>query len=141
YSPGRQAVARELIDFDRAWAGMLSAPLRSERNPGGGGPAAVPTHFVRHGRYTAAAATPSKPSTHTGAGSHQHLAEGLTIGMRFHSAPATRLADAKPLHLGHTVKADGRWRLFAFAGAHDSAGPSSGIRRLCDFLAGSAESP
>ena len=24
------------------------------------------------------------------------------------------VADAKPVHLGHTVKADGRWRLFAF---------------------------
>ena len=41
--------------------------------------------------------------------------------MRFHSAPVIRLADAKPVHLGHTVKADGRWRLFAFADAEDPA--------------------
>ena len=41
--------------------------------------------------------------------------------MRFHSAPVVRLSDAKPMHLGHTVKADGRWRLFAFADASDPA--------------------
>jgi phenol 2-monooxygenase len=39
--------------------------------------------------------------------------------MRFHSAPVIRVADAKPVHLGHAVKADGRWRIFAFAGAED----------------------
>ena len=45
------------------------------------------------------------------------------------------------MHLGHTVKADGRWRLFAFAGAGDPAAPGSGIRVLCEFLAESRESP
>ncbi|MEX0957010.1 MAG: FAD-binding monooxygenase [Rhizobiaceae bacterium] len=141
YSAERHAVARELIDFDREWARMLSAPLKSERNPGGVEPAAVQTYFVRHGRYTAGTATRYRPSILTGDATHQHLAGGLTIGMRFHSAPVIRLADARPAHLGHTVIADGRWRLFAFAGAQDPAGPSSGIRHLCDFLAGSAQSP
>ena len=61
--------------------------------------------------------------------------------MRFHSAPVIRVADAKPVHLGHAVKADGRWRIFAFAGAGDSAAPDSGIRALCDFLAEARESP
>ena len=37
--------------------------------------------------------------------------------MRFHSAPVIRLADAKPVHLGHVAKADGRLRIFAFAGS------------------------
>jgi phenol 2-monooxygenase len=61
--------------------------------------------------------------------------------MRFHSAPVIRLADAKPVHLGHTVKADGRWRLFAFAGAQDPTDPSSGIGALCAFLADAPDSP
>jgi phenol 2-monooxygenase len=141
YSAERQAVARELIDFDREWAKMLSAPLKSEGNPGGVEPAAVQSYFVRHGRYTAGTATRYTPSVLTGDATHQRLAEGFTIGMRFHSAPVIRLADAKPVQLGHAVKADGRWRLFAFAGVEDPADPSSGIRRLCDFLAGSAQSP
>jgi phenol 2-monooxygenase len=61
--------------------------------------------------------------------------------MRFHSAPVIRLADARLVHLGHVVKADGRWRIFAFAGAEDPAAPNSGIRALCDFLAEAQDSP
>jgi phenol 2-monooxygenase len=61
--------------------------------------------------------------------------------MRFHSAPVIRLADARPVHLGHTVRADGRWRIFAFAGAEDPAAPASGIRSLCEFLAEAQDSP
>ena len=41
--------------------------------------------------------------------------------MRFHSAPVIRLADAKPVQLGHTLKADGRWRLYLFADRDDDA--------------------
>ena len=52
-----------------------------------------------------------------------------------------RLADAKPVHLGHVAQADGRWRLFAFAGAEDPAAAGSGIRALCDFLAEDTKSP
>ena len=61
--------------------------------------------------------------------------------MRFHSAPVIRVADARPMQLGHTVKADGRWRIFAFAAAEDPAAPDAGIRRLCDFLTEARESP
>ena len=71
----------------------------------------------------------------------QRLAEGFTIGMRFHSAPVIRLADAKPVQLGHVVKADGRFRLFAFADSEDPAAPSSRLGALCDFLARSPHSP
>jgi phenol 2-monooxygenase len=61
--------------------------------------------------------------------------------MRFHSAPVIRLADAKPVQLGHVIKADGRWRIFAFADAEDPAAPDSRLRALCAFLAESASSP
>ena len=98
-------------------------------------------YFVRHGRYTAGTAAHYRPSILTGEATWQHLAEGLTIGMRFHSAPVIRIADAKPVHLGHAVKADGRWRIFAFAGAQDPAASNSGIRALCDFLSQAHESP
>jgi len=45
----------------------------------------------------------------------QHLAEGFPVGMRFHSAPVVRLADAKRVHLGHVARVDGAWRLYIFA--------------------------
>jgi phenol 2-monooxygenase len=69
------------------------------------------------------------------------LAKGLVIGMRFHSAPVIRLADAKAVSLGHTVKADGRWRLFAFSDPADPTAPSSRMRALCDFLDAAPRSP
>jgi phenol 2-monooxygenase len=134
YSAERQAVAKELIDFDREWATLLASSK-------GFDPAETQRYFVRHGRYTAGTAAHYRPSNITGEPTHQHLAAGLTIGMRFHSAPVIRLADAKPIHLGHMVKADGRWRIFAFAGAEDPVAPNSGIPALCDFLAEAGESP
>jgi phenol 2-monooxygenase len=138
YSAERRAVAKELIDFDREWAALLA----STRGEGGGAdPARTQEYFVRHGRYTAGTATHYRPSILTGASDCQHLAEGFVVGKRFHSAPVIRLADGKPLQLGHVVKADGRFRIFAFAGAGDPVAANSAIRRLCDFLATASESP
>jgi phenol 2-monooxygenase len=138
YSAERQAIAKELIDFDREWAQMLSASAKSatELNP-----FEVQNYFVRQGRYTAGTATSYRGSIITGEPTYQALAKGFVIGTRLHSAPVIRLADAKPVHLGHTVEADGRWRLFAFAGPEDPVAQGSGIRDLCEFLAEARESP
>ena len=141
YSAERQSIARELIDFDREWAKMLSAPLKSSPEGDGVDPSEVQKYFVQHGRYTAGTATRYRRSVLTGEPNHQALATGLPIGARFHSAPVIRLADAKPVQLGHTVKADGRWRIFAFADGGDPTSPRSPIRELCTFLADSAQSP
>jgi hypothetical protein len=142
YSSERHAIAKELIEFDREWAKMLSAPLKtSAADSEGVDPKEVQAYFVRHGRYTAGTATRYAPSLLTGEPSHGHLAKGLPVGTRFHSAPVIRLGDAKPIHLGHAVQADGRWRLFAFADRTDPATPSSRLRALCDFLAESTLSP
>jgi len=138
YSAERQAVAKELIDFDREWAAILA----SAKGEGEGfDPAETQRYFVQHGRYTAGTATHYRPSIITGEPSHQHLATGLVIGKRFHSAPVIRLADAKPVHLGHVARADGRWRIFAFAGAGQPAASNSAISALCNFLGQGRESP
>jgi hypothetical protein len=134
---------RELIDFDRRWAAMFSAPPKDPLNPASGGvdPAEFQKYFVKQARFTAGTETRYAPSLTCAKPTYQHLAEGLTIGMRFHSAPVIRLADARPVQLGHTVRADGRWRLFAFADAEDPATPTSRLRALCEFLARSPQSP
>lgn len=137
YSAERQAVAKELIDFDREWAGILASAART----GGADAARTQDYFVRHGRYTAGTATHYGPSVLTGADSYQHLARGLVIGKRFHSAPVIRLADAKPVHLGHAAQADGRFRIYAFSPAENPAASGSPIRALCNFLAESRTSP
>jgi len=143
YSAERRTIAKELIDFDREFAKMFSARPKSagEADSDGVHPAELQKYFVKHGRFTAGTATHYSPSIISAEPTYQNLAKGLVIGMRFHSAPVIRLADAKPLHLGHTIKADGRWRIFAFGGAEDPAGPSSSIRALCEFLGKSPDSP
>jgi len=104
YSAERQAVAKELIDFDREWAEILASAKGDNK---GANAAETQNYFVRHGRYTAGTATHYRPSLLTAEADHQHLAKGFAIGTRFHSAPVIRLADAKPVHLGHVAKADG----------------------------------
>src|SRR5580693_8112889 len=143
YSDERQTIAKELIDFDRKWAKMFSAPPKDPTNADSEGvdPAEFQKYFVKQARFTAGTETRYAPSLICAKPTYQHLAEGLTIGMRFHSAPVIRLADARPVQLGHTVRADGRWRLFAFADAENPATPTSRLRALCEFLARSPQSP
>jgi phenol 2-monooxygenase len=95
-------------------------------------------YFVAQGRFTAGVATKYAPSMVTAEPSFQHLAEGFPVGMRFHSAPVVRLADAKPVQLGHAARADGAWRLYIFADHHEPTRADSGARELCEFLASGA---
>lgn len=143
YSAERRAVAKELIDFDRVWAKMMSTPPKSTSDPEAEGvdPAEFQRYFVRQGRYTAGTTIQYHASTICAPPRYQQLAQGFPIGMRFHSAPVIRLADAKLVQLGHVVKADGRWRIFAFAGSEDPTTPSSSIVRLTDFLSEADSSP
>jgi len=143
YSAERQPAAQELIDFDRKWAKMFSDRPRgaADAESEGVDPQEFQKYFVKQGRFTAGMGTHYPPSIICGEAMHQHLAAGYVIGTRFHSAPVIRLGDAKLVHLGHAARADGRWRLYAFAGAGDPIAPASRIRALCDFLAESPDSP
>ena len=142
YSQERHVIAKELIDFDRKFAKMFSSSTQAHgKSIEPADPAEFQHYFVAQGRFTAGTATQYPPSIISAEPLHQRLAKGFVVGMRFHSAPVIRLADAKPVHLGHAVKADGRWRLFAFADAAEPNGTSSRLRALCDFLASSSGSP
>lgn len=119
YSAERQAVAQDLIDFDRYWSSFIAQPTVDPAHPELGGNTAeeMQAEFARQGRYTAGLATVYSPSALTDGAASQALAAGFPVGERFHSAPVVRVADAKPVELGHTHTADGRWRLYAFADA------------------------
>jgi phenol 2-monooxygenase (NADPH) len=139
YNAERQAIARGLIDFDKEWSKIMASPPRDPNRPdlGGVDPQELQAYFVKSGRYTAGVATHYTPTTVlTAKATHQALAKGFTVGMRFHSAPVVRLADAKPVQLGHAARADGAWRLYAFA---DASGKQ--LRELAAFLAESPNSP
>src|SRR4051812_37691937 len=103
YSAERQVIAQELIDFDREFARMFSAPPAEDGDddPQGVDPAEFQRYFVQQGRFTAGVATRYASSIITAEPTHQDLAAGFQVGMRFHSAPVVRLADARPLQLGH----------------------------------------
>ncbi|MDN8616052.1 FAD-binding monooxygenase [Variovorax ginsengisoli] len=139
YNVERHAIAQRLIDFDKEWSKIMASPPKDPEHPelGGVDPQELQAYFVKSGRYTAGVATHYTPTTPlTAAATHQDLAKGFTIGMRFHSAPVVRLADAKPVQLGHAARADGAWRLYAFA---DATGTR--LRDLMAFLADSPDSP
>jgi phenol 2-monooxygenase len=139
YSIERQAIAQGLIDFDKEWSTIMASPPKDPRRPelSGVDPAELQAYFVKSGRYTAGVATHYAPTTPlTAAATHQALAQGFTIGMRFHSAPVVRVADAKSMQLGHAARADGAWRIYAFADASRRR-----LGELASFLGESPNSP
>ncbi len=129
YSEERQAKAQELIDFDRDMARLFSTKPRDAAEA-----AQFQSYFKKHGRYTAGVETRYDPSLITGPAHHQAQAAGFPVGMRFHSAPVVRHADAKPMQLGHVLVADGRWRLIAFAPQGDTGAPGGAVADFCTFL-------
>ncbi|MFL5973689.1 MAG: FAD-binding monooxygenase [Solirubrobacterales bacterium] len=137
YSQERQATAKELIDFDREFSRLFRSRGNGSAEAEGDGvdPEQFQEYFVAQGRFTAGVATRYAPSMITAEATFQQLAEGFPLGMRFHSAPVVRLADAKRVHLGHVARADGAWRLYLFADDTDPTSANSRARALCDFLA------
>lgn len=140
YSQERQVVGNQLIEFDREWARMIS-DKPADGGAGGVDPKVFQNYFEQHLRFTAGMGTKYSPSAICGDGTHQALAHGFEVGTRFHSAPVVRVSDAKVVQLGHAGKADGRWRLYAFAGANEQADAKAGVRALCRFLQEAPESP
>lgn len=141
YSTERHGVAQELIEFDRDMARLFSARNDTKDTKSTANPDAFQHYFVMHGRYTAGVEVCYQASNIAVDGPHQSLATGYRVGRRFHSATVIRLADAKRVQLGHTIKADGRWRLFAFAPRGDVGDASGPVAALCQFLQDSQQSP
>lgn len=134
YSAERQVIAQNLIDFDRKWSSMMA-----KRPEEFDSPSELEDFYVRTAEFPAGFMTQYEPSMITGEATHQALAAGFPIGKRFKSARVVRVADANPVHLGHHHRADGRWRIYAFAGPQ--AGGGVALREWAVWLATSSESP
>ena len=141
YSEERRAAAKGLVEFDHRWSRVVGA--RSEEDSAGGadGLPRVAREFVNNLPFTCGLTIQYERSELTGAPAHQHLATGLDIGKRLHSAPVIRLADAKPMHLGHSIDADARFRLFIFAPGDDAGAQGGAVATLCDWLEHDPASP
>lgn len=138
YTAERRAAAKGLVDFDHRWSRVVGT--RAEDDADSAMPR-VQREFIANGEFTAGLTICYEPSALTGPDAYQALATGLPVGKRFHSAPVIRLADAKPMQLGHAAEADGRWRIYAFAGVNDHGQSGGAIAALCAFLQDGAESP
>ncbi|MGP6169958.1 FAD-dependent monooxygenase [Microbacterium sp. A196] len=138
YSEERQRIAADLIAFDKHWSAFIAQPALDPAHPelGGVSAADMQDEFARQGRYTAGLATQYTPSLLTGASGYQGLASGFEVGTRFHSSPVRRVADARPLQLGHSHVADGRWRIYAFG---DTSGAA--LREFATWLSDGENSP
>lgn len=140
YSAERLEEAKRLVETDHKWARIMSAPPGQSELDGTDMPR-FQKQFIENLEFTGGLAVQYDPSRIIAAPGHQQLATGQIIGKRFHSAPVLRVTDAKPLHLGHVAEADGRWRLYAFAGQDDAGTAGGAIHRLCSWLENDPASP
>jgi len=142
YNHERRGIAEDLIAMDKRWSKAIGAAQVDPSNPEAAliGLAEVQRQFITNLDFTAGLATNYVTGPLTGDDTHRHLAVDYEPGRRFHSAEVIQLCDAKRVQLGHVHRADGRWRLYAFADAVDPRNPASRLKKLMDFLAG-ANSP
>ena len=139
YSRSASGIAEDLIATDTRWSKAIGGrPGRLRATPQAalmGWPrcsgSSSPTLDFTAGMAThyAPACSPATTPTCT-------WRPAYAPGRRFNSAEVIRLSDAKRDHLGHVHRADGRWRLYAFADAVDPRNPASRLSTLMDFLAG-----
>lgn len=130
----RQDTAAKLIEFDRAFAKLISSSTPSssvthDDQVATNGDLKTMTktagrfrdQFLAAGRYTAGLATRYSASCITlsrGSGPVGVVCDesrGITIGMRFPSASVLRLADGKPMQLSQALPSDGRWHVVVFS--------------------------
>lgn len=135
YHSERHVVAKDLIDFDKQWSTLMAKKPEEFENP-----SELEDFYVRTAEFPAGFMTQYTPSMIVGEAGNQDLATGFPIGKRFKSAPAERVADGNPVHLGHHHRADGRWRVYAFADA-PAAGESSTLADWATWMAEASDSP
>ena len=141
YSAERRAAAKGLVDFDHKWARVVGEKAENSGIDQTDGLPRVAREFVNNLPFTCGLTIQYEHSALTASSAQQHLAQGFDLGKRFLSAPVVRLADAKPLHLGHCVEADARFRLFIFAPRGDSGAPLGEVSTLCEWLEHNPDSP
>jgi phenol 2-monooxygenase len=143
YSSERRKVAQMLIDADRQMSALVAtrpnakqAAAQTKTNTGD-----IEKFIARQNGFIAGTSIQYDPSFICTGAENQHLATGFKIGQRFHSEKAIRISDGRPQHLGHLIKADGRWRIFIFGSQQSPLDSSSKSQKLIEFLTNNASSP
>jgi phenol 2-monooxygenase len=120
YSAERQPVAQQLIDFDREWSALMARKPEEISDP-----QELATFYLGTAEFPSGFMTQYGPSMVVTDAAHQALADGFPLGKRFKSVEVVRVCDGNVVHLGHHAKADGRWRVYAFADALPAGQPSA----------------
>ncbi|WP_276809268.1 FAD-dependent monooxygenase [Castellaniella defragrans] len=143
YEAERRKVAFMLIDADREMSALVATRPGAGRDASSAkiSTADIEKFIARQNGFIAGTSIGYDESWLCTGHEHQALASGFPIGQRFHSAQAVRVADGRPVQLGHLNKADGRWRIFLFGDAKNPLDAASGSARLIGFLAGADTSP
>lgn len=143
YGTERRKVAQQLIDADRELSKLVATrPVAGDESAQAKVDTAKIEKFMeRQSGFVSGASIEYYPSYLCTGQENQSLATGFKIGQRFHSAEADQVCDGRTVHLGHLVKADGRWRIFLFGNKQNPADPSSDAHKFADFLANSEASP
>lgn len=115
YSAERQPVAQQLIDFDREWSSLMARKPEEISDP-----TELATFYLGTAEFPSGFMTQYGPSAIVTDAGHQELAAGFPVGKRFKSVEVVRVCDGNVVHLGHHARADGRWRVYAFAPAGDA---------------------
>jgi phenol 2-monooxygenase len=143
YSTERRNIAKDLISLDKAFSTLvatnptaLKGTIQDDTNT-----TEIQNYLAKQNGFIAGTSVQYPPSIIVAEADYQHLAKGFEIGKRFHSAIATRLSDGMRTHIGHLIKADGRWRIFIFGDKKNPIGISSNTNTLIHFLADSHDSP
>ncbi|GAB3695654.1 FAD-binding monooxygenase [Saccharopolyspora tripterygii] len=135
YSAERQVIAQNLIDFDRRWSKLMAARPEELSDP-----TELEDFYVKTAEFPAGLMTQYEPSMITAEAVHQDLAGGFPIGKRFKSHLVRRVCDGNPVQLGHHHRADGRWRLYAFAD-RPAPGERSKAAEFAEWIATDPASP
>lgn len=106
-----------------------------------GSPDEVAEFYVKTAEFPFGFMTRYEDSLLTAEGRNQELATGFPIGKRFKSEQVVRVGDTNPVHLGHHARADGRWRLYAFADAAAPSAQDSALRAWAQWLETAPDSP
>ncbi|TYL47002.1 FAD-dependent monooxygenase [Marinomonas sp. IMCC 4694] len=143
YETERRKVAQQLIDADRELSKLVATrPAAGDNaNQSTVDTSKIEAFMKRQSGFVSGTSIEYYPSYLCTGQEHQGLATGFKIGQRFHSVEVPRTADGRVQHLGHLVKADGRWRLFVFGGEQSPTDPSSEVCQLIDYLAKDHASP
>ena len=110
YAAERRPVAQQLIDFDREWSSLMARKPEEISDP-----QELAAYYLGTAEFPSGFMTQYSPSMIVADAAHQALAPGFPLGKRFQSVEVVRVADGNAVHLGHHAKADGRYRLYAFA--------------------------